>query len=146
MFRSFLSPAAAERVQDSFRRLEVTVETVFWDVTWEAFVVDRPAASNVYGQDVWRSTGTGEGKLRDTGIIDPSSNEEVLMPEAPFRLQCRVDSNLSDRHTLVIEGRVFKVEAFKPRAGERQHANAYLREMFYKKVPVDGEVVSALNA
>lgn len=141
---SFLSPAAAARVQQQFRRLEKTVEVVFWDIVWEAFIVDRP--ENVYGQDIWKSTGIGEGKLRDTGIIDPSSNEEILMPEAPYRLQCRVDSGLTDRHTLVIEGRVFKVEAFKPRAGERQHANAYLREMFYKKIPVDGEVVSALFA
>lgn len=138
MVDSYLSPAQAAKVQASFRRLEKTVETTFWDLTWESFIIERPDDEDVYGEDTWWKAGEGKGRLRDTGVIEPSHNEGIFLPNAPFRMQCLAASALTTNHYLVIEGRVFKVESFKPRAGERTHAHAYLREQFFTALPVNG--------
>ncbi len=147
-----MTPARAARIRSKFRDLEDTIQTVFWDVSWELWRRDRPSGwVSETTPERWVRIATGLGRLRENGSGGPVIGDGQIYQQAPYRL--RVDESAFDAFRmptagksehdvssawLVIEGvRLFKVTAFAPRAGERQHANAYLSEVFDAELPVE---------
>ncbi len=146
---SFISPAEAIDIRAEFRNLEDTVKAVFWDVSWAAWTIDRPNGWDA-GTDpeAWEMVATGTGRLRENGAGGPVIDENVIYTQAPYVLRTDVDafdafrtadSGESEHDVstawLVIESRLFRVNAFSPRGGQRQHANAYLTEVFDRTLP-----------
>lgn len=150
MVTSYVSAAEAAAIRQEFRNLEATVKATFWDVTWTAWKRDRPTGTWDTGTagETWVPMGAGTGRLRENGAGGPVAGEVVISIESPYALQTDVstfdafrtpDAGKSEHDVssayLVIEGRLFRVDAFKPRGGERQHATAYLTEQFNVALP-----------
>jgi hypothetical protein len=147
-----MTPARAARIRQKFRHLEDTVKVVFWDVEWVLWRRTRPIGSWDAGTagEGWELIGSGTGRLRENGRGGPVSGDGPIYQQAPYRLRVNVDAfdafrapsedGRSEHETsaawMVIDGRrLFKVMSFAPRGGERQHANAYLAEMFDVELP-----------
>lgn len=143
---SYINAAEAASIRQEFRNLEATVEAVFWDVAWTAWTKDRPETGDATSwnkgtaAETWKKGGTGAGRLRPTESGGPASSEDVIYAESPFRLRTSAAAAIDANTWLVIEGRLFKVDAFKPRGGDRTHAYAYLTELFVPESQMPSEV------
>ena len=143
---SFISTAQTARIRQQFRNLEDTVKVVFWDVSWVAWVKVRPEDGDEdswtggTARETWHATGTiGTGRLRENGQGGPVVGENVIYQQAPYRLRTDVSPALDATMWLVVDGdRLFKVNGFTDRGGERQHGHAYLTEIFGEALPVEG--------
>lgn len=150
MVLSYIGAGEAAAIRAAFRRLEATIQVTFWDVTFAVWRKDRPATSWDDGTatERWEQVGAGIGRLTANGLNGPQASEGMIFPESPYLLKTDVnafdvfrapDASESEhdvsRAWLVIEGRLFKVDAFKPRAGERRHATAAITEVFNVALP-----------
>ena len=151
MVLSHVSTAEAESIRGEFRRLEDTMKTIFWDVTWTAYRIDRPTGTWDAGteSEEWEAVASGTGRLSENGAGGPVQGETVISIESPYRLRTDADAfdafrtpdgsnsdhDVSTAWLVIDNSRLFKVDSFKPRSGERQHANAYISEVFDRALP-----------
>jgi len=136
---SYLSTAEGASIRGEFRKLERTIEVAFWDVTYTAWSLNRPdepGASWDEGtaDETWYLVATGDGKLRG-GKGGPAIGGELIYQQDPYELRHRVEEGLAARMKIVIGARLFRVDSVADRAGDRQHATAYLTEIFGEPVP-----------
>ncbi len=143
MVLSHVTVAEAASINAEFRRLEATAQVIWWDVAWTAWTKDRPEAGDTSpwnkatATEAWKKGATGTGRLRENGGGGPSVSEDVIFPDSPYRLRTLASAALDTNTWLVIDGRLFKVDAWKPRGGDRTHASAYLSEAIGQTVPTD---------
>lgn len=135
---SYISDAEAADIRGEFRNLEDTIRPIFWDVTWTAWKTDRPVGTwdNGTASETWEKVGTGDGRLSG-GKGGPMVGGELIYQRDPYELRHLVSDNLAPNMLIVIDGRSFRVDSVADRAGERQHATAYLTELFGVTPPED---------
>lgn len=135
---SYIGVNAAQSIKQAFRNLEKTIEVVFWDVQWHAFIKARDADWDTgVADEEWVYVDSGIGRLRENGLSGREASQDIIFMDSPYRLRTIATAPLTDYTWIVINDRFFRVDAFKPREGERTHANAYLTEVFHSDdVPV----------
>lgn len=138
---SYVNLTDALDIRQAFRNLETTVEAVFWDVEWIAWSKARlilgPTSSWDTGTlaESWVAVLTGTGRLKENGLSGPETSKDVIYVDSPYRMRVHADLGLDSTMWITIGPRLFKVESYKPRDGERTHANVYLREVWETVVP-----------
>ena len=128
-----------ESIRGEFRRLEDTMKTIFWDVTWTAYRIDRPTGTWDAGAEpeAWEAVASGTGRLSENGAGGPVQGETVISIESPYRFRTLAAVAFTPGITwLVINGdRLFRVHAFKVEDDGDTLANAFLEEVFGRDLP-----------
>ena len=134
---SFVTGLEALDIKQAFRDLELTIEVVFWDVTWQAWAKARNVGWDLgLTPETWVWLDEGEGRLRENGLSGPEAGKDVIYFDSPYRMRVRADLPLDDTMYVTIGSRLFKIEGYKPRDGDRTHANLYLREIWETLPPL----------
>ena len=137
---SFIPAGEVPAIRQAFRDLEDTIKVTFWDVAWSAWSLDRPengptqSWSKGTADETWYLVATGDGKLRG-GKGGPAIGGQLIYQQDPYELRHEVAANLRQRMKIVVGNRLFRVDSVADRAGERQHATAYLTEIFGEELP-----------
>lgn len=154
---SLVKPSRVPGLRRRFRDLEDTMEAVFWDVAFQVWKRTRPDGwkEGMAGEG-WQQAASGAGRLRENRGSSgggPIVGDGAIYQQAPYRLRCKVETfdafrvpkeDGQSEHEIrtawiVVGDRLFRVVAFAPLGGERQHATAYLTEVFDMELPTEPE-------
>lgn len=141
MVTPLFSPAQATRLKVIRDRGAGTVR-LFHDDSYAVWIRVRPDGAGASWDDGttgerWEQNGAGTGKLYENGAGGPTTGEDVIYVESPYRFRTLTSAAFDTTMHLVINGqRLFRVDAFKVEDIDDRLANAYLSELLDHPLPV----------
>lgn len=140
MVSRLLDAATAAEFTTTIQQLQTDIHNFRHPDTYVCWTVNRPPGwADGTDTEAQAIVELGTGRLKENGPGGPTSGEQVIHVESPYRFTTLATSQIDTGHLLVINGdRLFRVDVGKREDSDDVLMRVYLTELFNTPMPEAG--------